>query len=384
MPPSARAAKGRLSRADLEAVLVIVRLAYEGLARREAWEEMLRRTRDLFQARDAFLVRTPLDPRVPSFLMADGVDPSLQSAYSSRFAVPLTNPTIAAALDLGLEGTIVTSDLVPWQQMERTEFFHVIRKPRGVRWEIGACGALWSESRRYLTVNRPASSPRFASREEALMDHLWPHLDQVLKLQDAAARHEAECRLLSGALGTDSDALLFLKPDGAVRPLNQRGTEILSENGRRPREFRNLEELAGPLQSALGELFAFLSDLGVAGGVPKVAPRERLVPLSGSSAMQVRGEVHFDNGVATGVVVRCRPAVARPVPSEPNLSEWGLTPREEEVARALLKGSSGDEICRSLGISAETLKTHLRHLCQKTETESRTQLVARLFHGHRA
>ena len=61
MPPLTRAAKGRLSQADLEAVLGVVRLAYEGLAQREVWAEMLRQVRELFRARDAFLVRAPVD-----------------------------------------------------------------------------------------------------------------------------------------------------------------------------------------------------------------------------------------------------------------------------------------------------------------------------------
>ena len=111
--PSLRAAKGRLSRTDLEAVLGVVRLAYEGLAQQTAWAEMLRRVRQLFRAQDAFLVRTPLGPDATSFLMAEGVDPALQTRYLTRFTVPLTNPSIATALDLGLEGTVVTSDIVP-------------------------------------------------------------------------------------------------------------------------------------------------------------------------------------------------------------------------------------------------------------------------------
>jgi hypothetical protein len=127
-----RVAKAGLTRADLEAVLTVVRLAYEGLAQREAWAEMLRQVRQLFRARDVFLVRTPLEPGSTSLLMADGVDPALQIRYSTRFAVPLTNPSIAAVLDLGLEGAIVSSDVLPWQQMEKTEFYDVIRRPRGV------------------------------------------------------------------------------------------------------------------------------------------------------------------------------------------------------------------------------------------------------------
>lgn len=384
MQPAAPAARSRLSRADLEAVLNVVRLAYEGLAQQAAWAEMLRQVRGLFRAQDAFLVRTPLEPGATSFIMADGVDPALQTRYSTRFTVPLTNPSIAAVLDLGLDGTFMTSDLVPWQRMEKTEFFQAIRRPRGVRWEICGGRVLASDSRRYLTVNRQASSPRFASREKALMDHLWPHIDRVLELQDQTARREAEIQLFSGALDTDPDALLFLHPDGGISALNGHGMDLLSEKGRRPREARSLEELREPLRAVLREMFAFLSRLGDSTRPPVTMPQDRLVRLSDSRTVRIRAEVRFENGVAKGVIVRCQQKDATPKPPELNFADWGFTGREQEVARALLKGSRGEEICRSLGISRDTLKTHLRHLCQKTETLGRTQLVTQLFRGRSA
>lgn len=384
MQPAAPAARSRLSRADLEAVLNVVRLAYEGLAQQAAWAEMLRQVRGLFRAQDAFLVRTPLEPGATSFIMADGVDPALQTRYSTRFTVPLTNPSIAAVLDLGLDGTFMTSDLVPWQRMEKTEFFQAIRRPRGVRWEICGGRVLASDSRRYLTVNRQASSPRFASREKALMDHLWPHIDRVLKLQDQTARREAEIQLFSGALDTDPDALLFLQAEGGVRALNRHGMNLLSANGRRPREVRNLEELPGPLRAALSEMSGFLSRLGDSTRPSVTMPRDRVVQLSDSRTVRIHADVQFENGVAKGAIVRCQREEPAPKPPQMNFAGWGFTAREEQVVRALLKGSTGEEICDFLGISRDTLKTHVGHLCQKTETRSRTQLVAQLFRGRSA
>lgn len=380
MRPAVRAAKSGLSRADLEAVLVLVRLAYEGIAQREAWAEMLRQARQLFRAQDVFLVRTPLEPGATSFVMADGVDPEVETRWAKEFAGPSKNPTLAAALELGLEGTVSTSDIVPWQRLEMTEFYNVIRRPRGVRWVLGGGRAYATDSRRYLTTNRHSSSPRFTSREEALMDQLWPHVDRVLKLQDETARREAEAQLLSGVLDTDPDAVIFLRKDGGVRALNGHGVDLLSESGRR-REAGTAQELEEPLCAALRGLLVFLSRLGDSTRPPVTIPPERVVRLPDSSTVRVRGEVRFENGMATGFVVRCRRNEAQPAPRDLTFADWGFTGRQQEVARALLSGSSGEDIRRSLGISRDTLKTHLRHLYQKTETQSRTQLVTRLFRG---
>ena len=52
-----------------------------------------------------------------------------------------------------------------------------------------------------------------------------------------------------------------------------------------------------------------------------------------------------------------------------------LTPREIQVLRLLTTGVGNDEIAESLGISLNTVKTHIQHLLDKTGFASRTQLA---------
>lgn len=52
-----------------------------------------------------------------------------------------------------------------------------------------------------------------------------------------------------------------------------------------------------------------------------------------------------------------------------------LTPREIQVLRLLTTGVGNDEIADSLGISLNTVKTHIQHLLDKTGFASRTQLA---------
>ena len=60
---------------------------------------------------------------------------------------------------------------------------------------------------------------------------------------------------------------------------------------------------------------------------------------------------------------------------------WNLTPREEEVLRALATGSRSSEIATQLGIAERTVKAHLQTIYQKLGVESRTAAVAAL-HRH--
>ena len=52
-----------------------------------------------------------------------------------------------------------------------------------------------------------------------------------------------------------------------------------------------------------------------------------------------------------------------------------FTPREIEVLRLLTTGAGNDEIAEKLDISQSTVKTHVKHLLEKTGFETRTQLA---------
>lgn len=128
-----------------------------------------------------------------------------------------------------------------------------------------------------------------------------------------------------------------------------------------------------------GPIREFLLHLGDAIHPPRTGPPERLIRFSGSRFVRVRAEARFENGIVRGAMVCCQPFGSAPRRSEIDLTAWKLTAREEQIAHALLDGSDSNSVCRTLGISRETLKTHLRHLYQKTGTSGRTQLVAKVL-----
>lgn len=60
-----------------------------------------------------------------------------------------------------------------------------------------------------------------------------------------------------------------------------------------------------------------------------------------------------------------------------------LSPREREVVRHVSMGSTGPEIAQELGITHETVRTHVRNAMDKLGARSRAQLVAKaLAEGH--
>jgi DNA-binding NarL/FixJ family response regulator len=59
---------------------------------------------------------------------------------------------------------------------------------------------------------------------------------------------------------------------------------------------------------------------------------------------------------------------------------FGLTPRELEIVRAVVAGSTNKEIAEQSGISENTVKTHLTHIFNKLGASNRVELA--LFAAH--
>lgn len=64
------------------------------------------------------------------------------------------------------------------------------------------------------------------------------------------------------------------------------------------------------------------------------------------------------------------------------MSAYQLTPREEDVTRLTLHGSSTTQIAQDLHISPHTVQQHLKSIFDKTGVHSRRDLVAKIFFNH--
>ena len=66
----------------------------------------------------------------------------------------------------------------------------------------------------------------------------------------------------------------------------------------------------------------------------------------------------------------------RPRPAVQPARPAGLTGRELEVLRLLVAGRSNPEIARALYISTRTAQTHVQHIFDKLDVDSRAGAVA--------
>lgn len=80
-------------------------------------------------------------------------------------------------------------------------------------------------------------------------------------------------------------------------------------------------------------------------------------------------------GVWVGMRLTSQPAPASFEPNEKAAQALGLTKREREILEHLATGASNKEIARSLGVSPNTVKTHVASLYLKLEVTGRGKAV---------
>lgn len=63
--------------------------------------------------------------------------------------------------------------------------------------------------------------------------------------------------------------------------------------------------------------------------------------------------------------------------SSMSTEEWALSPREIDVLKLVIDGLTNREIGQRLGLSADTIKTHIHHIMQKMSVADRTQVAVK-------
>jgi DNA-binding NarL/FixJ family response regulator len=124
-------------------------------------------------------------------------------------------------------------------------------------------------------------------------------------------------------------------------------------------------------------------DMGAMGFVPKRATNETLFDalqqvMSGGvyvPPMSMGADNHTQLSSSPPIRQVQTEAMDSGFQTMPSLTQLGLTPRQSDVLRLLLKGQPNKLIARELGLSVETVKDHVAAVLRSLGVSSRTQAV---------
>jgi DNA-binding CsgD family transcriptional regulator len=254
--------------------------------------------------------------------------------------------------------------------LERSTRYAEYLRPLGLGYEMRGAftsgGYLWGS----MDLVRGSGSPDFEPREANLLRRIAPHLGNGLKI--AALRLQTHVE--EGA--TDVPGVLTLDYRGRVvqhTPAAERWLRDLEDLGAGWREWEGLPRALRTIVFSLRRALSPESGRDEE-SVPNLRARARSgrwLTLYGSLS-----EATPERGAETVIIIEpTKPEELLPF----SMSAYGLSPREEEIVKFVVRGFSTTRISRTLFISEHTVQNHLRSIFEKVGVRSRGELVKRLF-----
>jgi DNA-binding NarL/FixJ family response regulator len=161
------------------------------------------------------------------------------------------------------------------------------------------------------------------------------------------------------------DALLDTLPDLLILDLNMPGMDGLSAVRQMRERHPTLAIVIASGQDDPATIRAALG-AGANGFIPKSDPPELLIE---ALRLVCAGGVYIPSRTL-GHFVDDRSAAA-------DLDLTGLTPRQQDVLRLLLKGEPNKSIARQLGLTEGTVKVHIAAILRALQVRNRTEAVVR-------
>ena len=217
---------------------------------------------------------------------------------------------------------------------------------------------------------RGADAPDFSIRDAELVRRLAPHIGAGLKTAVLHSRASVE------PAAEDAPGVLTLDHRGHVLSLTPSVKQLLSELeelGPVWRESRSLPVPVRMVGNAVRRALAPRSDRD-SNLVPKVRVRGR----SGRWLTLYGSLTESSDGRQSETVVIIEPAKPEEV-AWLNAAAYGLSPREEEVVKLVVRGFSTKRVSQALFISENTVQRHLSNVFEKVGVRSRKEILKRLF-----
>jgi DNA-binding CsgD family transcriptional regulator len=264
------------------------------------------------------------------------------------------------------------------QEFKQTDFYQQWIEPQKLRDALAVKYLARDMRQGLLSATTKANRAPISDQEKKLAESLSPHIRRAMLINDLTDTGRVAQTLYKQVLDTLSVAVFLVGQGQRLAFANSAGERMLSEA-------QYLRLAGGSLQPHrdVGQTARFAqavecamrgdSSIGSTGiGVPLLnAQGDRAVayvlPLSGSDARGALGAGHC------AVFVTQR-GEQTPMAMDVLRSLFDLTNSEARVALLVARGDGPQVIAKSLGVSVHTVRTHLKHCFEKTESSDQTAL----------
>jgi DNA-binding CsgD family transcriptional regulator/PAS domain-containing protein len=312
-----------------------------------------------------------------------GLDPASLQPYDDEFASSDSNAYLQVCRDVPLGEPISAETFAAPMPFEETDFYRNILAPQSLRHSVVLTLMRDEKGVAAVAFLRGAQAGPFLPRELDLLRALAPHLQRAMQLTLRIAELEARSSALAEVLSASPTSTLLTDAEARVIFLNPAASELLTQGDGVSLIGGRLEIHDPRARMVFTERLSRAVRAAASDGEVEWHDSEALVipRPSGVEAYHVLvlplcvapGALPVD--VPSTLVLINDPAASLHPPLEALAAIYGLTPMETALAALLVRRCTLKEATSHLGISINTVKTHLKQLFAKTRTRRQSELM---------
>ena len=348
-----------------------------------AWCNVLPKLCSAFEASAGSFVVHDFSARKGALRHEFNIRPEFRDAYNEGLSAK--NPWMDS-LAFYEEGAVVFGDdIVSHSDMVQTEFYSVYLEPQGLLHRL--CGVITRDGQNthFIILLRPPDAPEFTQRDKAALSELLPHLKRSIKVRDRVVRDRLARDSLAEIMDQLPVAFLLVGRRGHVELRNRVARKMIAqEDGlfvgaggylatASAKNTADLRQIITETAEAASEEECPLSAEHFA--ISRWPDRLPLIcvmyPVKGS-----RSDEEQSSEPAVAVLIK-DPQVERLDGLPDFASAYDLTNAETRLIRLLTAGQGLFEAAAELGITKNTVRTHMRHIYSKVGTHRQADLIRR-------
>jgi DNA-binding CsgD family transcriptional regulator/PAS domain-containing protein len=313
------------------------------------------------------------------------MDPGLCGRYEAEFAAK--NPWMAVARPYQPLAVVAGEDILLNAELMRTEFYQHYLRPQRLLHRL--CGVALRSGPQfwYLTTARRPGQPGFGGAEKRELARFLPHVERVLELSWALARERFAHHALLDVLGQLPTAIVVVDAEAHPLMINAAAEAILAGGDGMLLNGRRLEALWHAERARLGQLIAGACAVASgpstgAGGhltITRASGRQPFLVTVSPLPRTYRDRAGRQTRVAAVIIKDPQAAPHASAESRREIAAlYELTRAEGRLLDLILDGLGLFEAAERLGVSRNTVRTHMKRIYAKTGARRQAELIRRL------
>jgi DNA-binding CsgD family transcriptional regulator/PAS domain-containing protein len=342
------------------------------------WINVLARTAPFVGGPAASLYSKDMASKTGNVAYQFGLDPQYVQLFFDTYMK--FDPTSIGYFIADIEEPVSTADVIPYDEFLETRFYKEWAQPQGL---VDTAHALLDKS-----ATGAAAFVVFRHERNGLVDEearwrmrlIVPHIRRAALIGKVLDLRKAEAASLADTLDGISAGVILVDAAGRIVHANAAANVMLSNADVLRATGGRLISNDPQTDKTLADTFATVDNGDAAMGIKGIA-----VPLTARTGQRYVAHVlPLTSGARERAGTRYAAAAAlfvhKATPTTPSAPEaiakaYKLTPTELRVLLAVAGVGGVSEVANALGVSAETVKTHLSRVFQKTRSKRQADLV---------